>query len=155
MNAGDTSKKLNRVLDVQTKISDGLRAWERESKEKLSGKEARAIEKLFEKLDDNVEQVGKLIEKVIKLNSRVDKARADQVVLDRDLAKLSAQEPTWAKVGEVLIETAANVGFLVPPTSTGPMPMRSPRRPRRSSTGSETSRARSTARRAWSKRPKA
>ena len=31
----------------------------------------------------------------------------------KDLKTLSAKEPTWAKVGEVLINTSANVEFLV------------------------------------------
>ena len=111
--AGDTSKKLTEVLDAQEKVTKGLRAWEREAKALLTPKEAKAIEKLFGKLDDSTKQVGDLIDKVIQLNQRVKRARADHGRLSADLKKLSGKEPTWAKVGEVLIDTSANVAFLV------------------------------------------
>ena len=111
--AGDTSKKLTEVLDAQEKVTKGLRAWEREAKALLTPKEAKAIEKLFSKLDGSTKQVGDLIDKVIQLNQRVKRARADHRRLSADLKKLSGKEPTWAKVGEVLIDTSANVAFLV------------------------------------------
>ena len=79
----------------------------------LTPKEAKAIEKLFSKLDGSTKQVGDLIDKVIQLNQRVKRARADHRRLSADLKKLSGKEPTWAKVGEVLIDTSANVAFLV------------------------------------------
>lgn len=105
--------KLGELLTEQSKVQAKLREFERSGKDAFSDAEAKALQKLIGVLDRSAESVQALIDKVEALHDRVGTTSTEHARLQKALDGIASKEPTWAQVGEVVINVAAGVGFMV------------------------------------------
>jgi hypothetical protein len=108
----DKAGVLGRMLTEQTKVQKAV-----SDLQKVKGDFPPPEAKKAQKLIDTVEVIDKavqaLIDKVETLNDRVTKTSTTHKKLAEKLAVIAAKEPTWAQVGEVVINAGAAAGFLV------------------------------------------
>ena len=109
--AHETAEKLGALLTEQAKMQKALRDFEKATKPTFTGAEATKVQKLIAAVDLTGPQVTGLIVKIGELNTRVKDTSTTHKKLAADVKTLAAKEPTWAKVGEVLINISAAAGF--------------------------------------------
>jgi flagellar biosynthesis chaperone FliJ len=118
----DVSQTLGKTLNDQQAVIKNLSDWEAKSKASFTADEAKKIQKLIDQLEKSAPNVINLIAEVGKLHNRVQECRASHGDVKKALDKLAAKEPTWAQVGEILINVAAGIGFGVAGNVNAPDP---------------------------------
>jgi hypothetical protein len=111
VSAHDTAQKLGALLTEQTKLQKALGEFEKIVKPTFTGEEAKKVQVLMGAVNATAPKVTALITKIGELNTRVKKTTATHKILADGVKQLAAKEPTWAKVGEVVINVAAAAGF--------------------------------------------
>lgn len=119
VNAGGLSKKLDKLLDAQEDYQKELRKMESQVKD-FTKEQATAITKLFKALDKSCEAVEAQIKEVMKMDKRVDVGRTQHNQLTKQVDILAKREPTWAKVGEILINATVGAAFITAGNVGGP-----------------------------------
>lgn len=108
----DVASNLGAQLTKQSEIQKNLRAFEKIAAPVLSSAELAFFGKLMGLIEKSTLSVTAGIESVDKLHGRFKKTETTHKALSTQLAVISSGEPTWAKVGEVIINLAASAGFL-------------------------------------------
>jgi hypothetical protein len=100
-----------------------LSSFEQINKAKLTPEEIKTFLAIKAQVEKTTGPVDKLIKGIQVLNQRVKNNKGAYIMLKRAIDFLSAKEPTWAKVAEVLIQTCASVGFIVAGNVNAPEPL--------------------------------
>jgi hypothetical protein len=121
--AHDQSQELEELLKEQSKMQHELSSFEQINKAKLTPEEIKTFLAIKAQVEKTTGPVDKLIKGIQVLNQRVKNNKGAYIMLKRAIDFLSAKEPTWAKVAEVLIQTCASVGFIVAGNVNAPEPL--------------------------------
>jgi hypothetical protein len=119
----DQSQDLGGLLTEQSKMQKALSSFEQMNKGQLTPEEIKIFLQIQTQVEKTTGPIDKLIKGIPVLVQRVEKNKGAFIMLKRAIDFLAAKEPTWAKVGEVLIQTGASIGFIVAGNVNVPEPM--------------------------------
>jgi hypothetical protein len=119
----DYAVKLGSLLTDQSKLQQELSSYEQLTKNKLAPEEAKKFVALHSKVEQTAPVVDRLIKNIQELHKRVEANKGAYVMLNQALTQLAVKEPTWSKVGQILIQVATSVGFLVAGNVNVPEPL--------------------------------
>lgn len=111
--ADNLSKKLSQALDKEQTLRTQLEIFLRENPDALTTGEAKRLEKLMELIPGIIQKNEDLIDKIIKLNKRVEKLREWYTAIADAFKEVSSKQPTWAMITANVIPLLTTVGLAV------------------------------------------
>jgi hypothetical protein len=104
---------LGKLLTQQEKLTKQMKDFETGDLTKLEPAEKQQYEKVKKALGKSPELVTALIKKTNDLSDRIEKAETSCKLLEGPIQQLSGNVPTWALIGQIVINAGVAAGFLV------------------------------------------
>lgn len=111
--AHDQATLLGGWMTKQTAADKELKQFENDNKGKLTPEEAKKLKEIESKVAQAEKAIPPLLTSIPELYKRVKTNTGTYKELKKAVDTLAAQEPTWAKIAEVLIPVATSVGLMV------------------------------------------
>lgn len=121
--ANDQAQKLGKLLTEQQKLQSELSAYERSAKAVLNPAEIQKLLAVHKNVELSAKPIDGLIKSIQALHTRIERNKGALTMLKGAMNELAAREPTWSKVGQILVKVASSAAFMIAGGVNAPEPM--------------------------------